>query len=92
MKMNWKYWCNGRVLFLSVLFMLPCSPVQASKDGDNFREIYAKEWAFRLKEFPMFASSFLTSDTRQIMTQLLVLVFGSKYRDKVIEAFKLLDR
>ncbi len=35
--------------------------------------------------------AFLTTDERQIMTQLLVLVFGSQYRGKVIEAFKLLD-
>jgi hypothetical protein len=36
--------------------------------------------------------AFLTSDERQIMTQLLVLVFGSAHRDKVVEAFKLLER
>jgi hypothetical protein len=36
--------------------------------------------------------AFLTSDQRQIMTQVMVLVFGSRHRDKVIEAFKLLDR
>ncbi len=35
--------------------------------------------------------AFLTSDERQIMTQLLVLVFGSKYRSKVLDAFKLLE-
>lgn len=35
--------------------------------------------------------AFLTSDTRQIMEQLLVLVFGSKHRGKVLEAFKLLE-
>ncbi len=57
MKMNREYWCNIRVFVLSVLFVLPSSPVLASTDGDSFREIYAKEWAFRLKEFPMFASS-----------------------------------
>jgi len=34
--------------------------------------------------------SFLTSDRRQIMTQLMVLVFGSKYRGKVVEAFRLM--
>lgn len=36
--------------------------------------------------------AFLTSDERQIMTQLLVLVFGSKHREKVLEAFKLLEK
>jgi DNA-directed RNA polymerase subunit RPC12/RpoP len=36
--------------------------------------------------------AFLTSDQRQIMTQVMVLVFGSRHREKVIEAFKLMDR
>lgn len=36
--------------------------------------------------------SFLTSDEREIMTQLIVLVFGSEHRRKVLDAFKLLDR
>ena len=57
MKMNRKYGCNMRVWFLSALFMVPSSPVLASEDGERFREIYEKEWAFRLKEFPVFASS-----------------------------------
>jgi len=57
MKLKREYWCNMRVWILSVLFVLPSSPVSASKDGDRFKEIYTKEWAFRLKEFPMFASS-----------------------------------
>ncbi len=35
--------------------------------------------------------AFLTSDERQIMTQLMVLVFGSQYRSKVLEAFKMLE-
>jgi DNA-directed RNA polymerase subunit RPC12/RpoP len=35
--------------------------------------------------------AFLARDQRQIMTQLMVLVFGSRHREKVIEAFKLLD-
>ncbi len=52
---------------------------------------------FRLKEFIDIAQmgggeAFLTSDERQIMTQLLVLVFGSRYRSKVIEAFKLMEK
>jgi len=34
--------------------------------------------------------AFLTTDQRQIMTELLVLVFGSKHRGKVLEAFKLM--
>ena len=36
--------------------------------------------------------AFLSSDQRQIMTQLVVLVFGSAHRDKVVEAFKLMER
>ncbi len=35
--------------------------------------------------------AFLTRDERQLMTQLMVLVFGSRHRDKVIEAFRLLE-
>lgn len=34
--------------------------------------------------------AFLTRDEREIMTQLVVLVFGSKHRKKVLEAFELL--
>ena len=36
--------------------------------------------------------AFLTTDQRQIMTQLMVLVFGSQHRGKVLEAFKMLER
>lgn len=35
--------------------------------------------------------AFITADERQIMTQLIVLVFGSRHRAKVLEAFKLLE-
>jgi hypothetical protein len=35
--------------------------------------------------------AFLTSDERQIMQQLMVLVFGSEYRSKVLEAFELME-
>jgi uncharacterized protein (DUF885 family) len=31
-------------------------PVMAAEDSERFRQIYEKEWAFRLSEFPMFAS------------------------------------
>jgi Mg-chelatase subunit ChlD len=34
--------------------------------------------------------AFLTVNERQIMTQLMVLVFGSRYRDKVVEALQLM--
>jgi hypothetical protein len=51
----------------------------------------------RLDEFYDIASmgggeAFLTSDERQIMEQLIVLVFGSKHRARVLEAFELLER
>lgn len=36
--------------------------------------------------------AFLTANEREIMTQLIVLVFGSEHRDKVLEAFELLGR
>ncbi len=35
--------------------------------------------------------AFLTRNQREIMTQLMVLVFGSRHRDKVLEAFKMLE-
>ncbi len=51
----------------------------------------------KLPEFEGIAQSgggeaFLTADEREIMTQLLVLVFGSRYRSKVVDAFKLMER
>jgi DNA-directed RNA polymerase subunit RPC12/RpoP len=50
-----------------------------------------------LEEFASIAQAgggeaFLTSDERQIMTQLVILVFGSRHRDKVLESFELLGR
>lgn len=36
--------------------------------------------------------AFISTDTRQIMTQLMVLVFGSRHREKVVEALKLTER
>jgi len=35
--------------------------------------------------------AFLSRDDRELMTQLMVLVFGSKHRRKVIEAFDLME-
>lgn len=51
----------------------------------------------RLPEFVEIAQmgggeAWLTKNEREIMSQLIVLVFGSKYRDKVLQAFQLLDR
>lgn len=49
-----------------------------------------------LREFRQIAEAgrgeaFLTSDRRQIMSAIMVLVFGSKHRRKVLEAFEMLD-
>jgi Mg-chelatase subunit ChlD/DNA-directed RNA polymerase subunit RPC12/RpoP len=35
--------------------------------------------------------AFLTRDEREIMSQLIILVFGSKHKSKVLEAFELLE-
>jgi hypothetical protein len=50
----------------------------------------------RLSEFIEIADmgageAFLTTDEREIMAQLMVLVFGSRYREKVREAFRLME-
>ena len=36
--------------------------------------------------------AFLTRNEREIMTQLLVLVFGSQHRNKVMQAFDLMNQ
>ncbi|HEV3168032.1 MAG TPA: vWA domain-containing protein [Isosphaeraceae bacterium] len=36
--------------------------------------------------------AFFTTDQKKIMEQLIILVFGSRHRDKVLEAFKLMRR
>ena len=51
----------------------------------------------RLTEFIEIAQlgggeAFLARDEKEIMTELLVLVFGSQHRDKVLEAFDLMHR
>ncbi len=52
--------------------------------------------AEKLEEFVAIArigggESFLTSNEREIMKQLMILVFGSQHRSKVLEAFNLMD-
>jgi uncharacterized protein (DUF885 family) len=44
-------------MLLGVLAMGGAGGALAAGDSERFREIYEKEWAFRLKEFPIFASS-----------------------------------
>jgi uncharacterized protein (DUF885 family) len=41
------------VFFLILSFSIPAF---AAEDSERFREIYEKEWAFRIKEFPLSAS------------------------------------
>jgi uncharacterized protein (DUF885 family) len=39
------------------LALLACMPLQAGEDSESFRNIHEREWAFRLQEFPLLASS-----------------------------------
>jgi hypothetical protein len=55
------------------------------RSGSPLREFYAIADAGG-------GEAFLTTDERQIVSQLMVLVFGSQHRDKVLEAFKLLEK
>jgi uncharacterized protein (DUF885 family) len=61
MKNFWKPGISGstsaRMLLLGLLFLANAGSLLAAGDSERFREIYEKEWAFRLQEFPMFASS-----------------------------------
>lgn len=41
---------------LVLLCLIAGLPAQAAEQSRQFREIYEKEWAFRLREFPLFAS------------------------------------
>jgi len=45
-----------RILMVLLLILSCPVPVMAAEDSERFRDIYEKEWAFRLKEFPLFAS------------------------------------
>jgi len=45
-----------RKLTLFLLFLSCAFPVMAAEDSEKFKGIYEKEWAFRMKEFPLFAS------------------------------------
>jgi uncharacterized protein (DUF885 family) len=45
------------MVFILLTALLTSSLLQASEDGDRFRGIYEKEWQFRLKEFPILAST-----------------------------------
>jgi uncharacterized protein (DUF885 family) len=43
--------------FLFTVLLFAAFPVSAAQDSDQFKQIYEREWDFRLKEFPLFASS-----------------------------------
>jgi len=42
---------------VAVLLLTMSGSALAAGDSERFKEIYEKEWAFRLQEFPMFASN-----------------------------------
>ena len=42
---------------LALALLLPGAAAVAGEDSEKFRQLYEKEWAFRLQEFPMLASS-----------------------------------
>ena len=44
------------IMLISAVLVLMTMPVSAAEDSQKFQSIYEKEWAFRLKENPMFAS------------------------------------
>ena len=46
---------TASILFLAVT-LLVAAPAFGASDAEKFREIYEREWAFRLQEFPMLAS------------------------------------
>ncbi len=45
-----------RRVLVFMICLAAAGSVQAAGDNERFREIYEKEWAFRLSQFPMFAS------------------------------------
>ncbi len=50
---------GGKALWIilpGLLLLAVAIPAMAADDSEQFRRIYEKEWAFRLKELPMFAS------------------------------------
>jgi uncharacterized protein (DUF885 family) len=44
------------VLLLGLFLQCSSANLEAAADSDSFKAIYEVEWAFRLREFPMFAS------------------------------------
>jgi len=51
---------GGKALWIilpGLLLLAVATPAMAADDSEQFRRIYEKEWAFRLKELPMFASN-----------------------------------
>jgi len=58
---------NGARILLSAILTLSVFGAKAAEDSETFRSIYEKEWAFRLKELPMFASSVGVEDYADMM-------------------------
>jgi uncharacterized protein (DUF885 family) len=60
MKNSWKPGVPGlpsaRIILFGLLLLACAGHTLAAGDGERFREIYEKEWAFRLQQFPIFAS------------------------------------
>ena len=57
----------GVYILLCAVLLAAAAPIQAAQDSELFRSIYEKEWAFRLKEFPTFASYVGTDDYADMM-------------------------
>jgi uncharacterized protein (DUF885 family) len=49
-------WIAARLLLPVFLLLANAGAALAAGDSERFKEIYKKEWAFRLQEFPLFAS------------------------------------
>lgn len=80
----------------------PSQSVSCQKMASDFRKrggVVSTVTCRNFRQMPDFVAiadlgggeAFVTSDEREIVTQLMILVFGSKHRDKVIEAFDLLE-
>jgi uncharacterized protein (DUF885 family) len=59
----------GSVKILMTVLLLTAIPASAAQDSERFKQIYEKEWDFRLKEFPLFASSTGVHDYADLLGQ-----------------------
>jgi len=58
---------SGLRMLIGAVLLATAFGAQAAEDSDSFRSIYEKEWAFRLKEFPMMASDVGVEDYAGMM-------------------------